>query len=433
LIDSLDTYFREGGATAYVSRAVGTGATSATLALAPSAAITFTAAYPGVGGNGIYVAVTNNTSNVVISLQDASGNVLATSPQLTTLAAIVSWAATTGLVTAVSSGSTLPSTASATAMAGGANGSTPTVTQLTTAINSFGPNLGPGQVLAPGYTNTSFSGIWAALAQHAQNNNRVAICDMDDNTSAATAVAALGTTFGTQAYASYAGFWAGNRNIPGTVPGTTRSVPPSPVIAALCSRVDATGNPNQPAAGSGYALQFATTPTSTVSGAPTDTYNLADLNTLNSSGINGFQVRFGVPENYGFVSTVSPTTDTIYWQLQHARLRMALVAQAMVVGEPFVFSQLDGQSSDITRFNSAIQNMLLGYYKLGALYGLNATDAFSVNTGSAINTPSSLAAGNLLAQVTYRPSPSAQLVTITLNAIPITQSVPQAANPAQGQ
>lgn len=433
LFDSLDVFFREGGATAYISRALGTGSASASIALAPSAALTFTAQYAGVGGNGIFVAATNNSTTYTITLSDSAGNVLATSPALSTLAAGVAWAATTGLVTAASSGSTLPSTAAATAMSGGLNGSTVTVNQLTTALTNLGPSLGPGQVLAPGFTNTSFSGIWSALASHAVNNNRVALCDMDDNTTAAAAVTAIGT-FGTGANAGYTGFWSGNLNIPGSTlaPGTTRSVPPSPVVAALCARVDNTGNPNQAAAGQNYSLSYVLGSTSLVS-SPLSTYSLTDLATLNGAGINGFQNRNGLFENYGFVAAVPQTTDAIYFQLSHARLRMALVYQAQFVGEPYVFAQIDGQGSTISAFNGAISQMLLTFYNVGALYGVTAADAFTVNTGPAINTPSSLAAGNLLAQVAFRPSPFAQFVQLTLNAVPITQALQQPANPAQGQ
>ena len=77
--------------------------------------------------------------------------------------------------------------------------------------------------------------------------------------------------------------------------------------------------------------------------------------------------------------------------------------------------------------------MLMTYYNAGALYGQNATDAFSINTGPAVNTPTLLAAGQLTAQVGVRLSPDAQLVQINLNAVPITQALLQSASPAQNQ
>src|SRR6185437_11870496 len=148
----------------------------------------------------------------------------------------------TGLVTAVSTGSTLPTTLAATPLAGGTNGTTPLLANWQSALAAFGPTLGPGQVSAPGQTNTGLNGIWSALGTHAQANNRVAICDMDDAQSATTIITDL-ASFGTSAVASYCGFWAGDVIVPSSTgtPGQTRTVPPSPVISALCARVDAAG------------------------------------------------------------------------------------------------------------------------------------------------------------------------------------------------
>ena len=433
LFDALDVYFREGGGTAYISRVLGaSGNASATLALAPSAALTFTAQYSGVGGNNIFIACTNNSTTYTITLQDANGNVLATSPALSTLAAGVSWAATTGLVTAVSSGSTLPSTASATQMTGGSNGTTPTLTQWTTAINSFGSALGPGQILAPGQTNTALSGIWSALTTHASANNRYAICDETDGASVATIQSDITTAALSTALENYGECWAGNLVIPGVVPGTTRSVPPSPVIAACCARADATGNPNIATAGVNMALNYATVAATIVSGS-NSTYSLADAGTLAASGVNTFQLRNGLMEPYGLTSLLPPASDAIYWQANHGRLRMALVWRMQVVAEPYVFSQVDGQGATVAAFTSSIQNELLTFFKASALYGVNPSDAFSVNTGPAINTPALLAAGQLTAQTTVRLSPDVQLVLITQNAVPITQAITQTASPAQGQ
>jgi hypothetical protein len=429
VFDAIDTLLQEDGTaspTVYVSRVVHGTPTSATLALAPSAALTVTAAYPGSGGNGIFVAVTNNTTNVVLTLTDSAGNTLATSPQLANLAACVAWAATTGLITAVSTGSSLPSTVAATALSGGAdNHASAVLSDWQTALSAFSPTLGPGQVIAPGQTNTNLSGIWSALGTHAASNNRVAICGMDDNVSATTEVTDL-STFGTSAVASYCGFWAGNRNLPGITPGTSRSVSPGPVIAGLCARADAaTGNPNVAAAGVNYPLSYATSATSLVSGSPLDTYSNADLQTLNAAGINTFQTVDGLPCNYGFVTPELSTSDAIYWQFNHSRLRMYIVAQAQLIGQPFVFAQIDGQQSVQNQFKGALQAMLQNLFNAGALWSASglASDSFNVDTGPDVNTPATIAAGQLNAVITCSFSYFAQSVNIQINVVPITQAL----------
>ena len=423
LYDSLDVFFREGGTTAFVSRVVGPSASAASLVLSdsnPSAAVLVNAAYVGEYGNAIKVAVVNNGTSVQITLTDTYGNTLAVSPALSSRAAIVSWAATSGYVTAVAYvGTTLPATATATLSNGSSNKVGTTLASYSTALSNIPAALGPGQVLAPGITNTSVSGIWTALGAHALANNRVAICDVDDGVSANVAVSDISTTYQT-ASSGPIGFWAGNLSAPGVVPNTTRSIPPSAVISALCSLVDAAGNPNLAAAGSGLPLQYCTGPATVVTGT-NQTYSPVDTSTLNSAGINTFASFFGGYLNWGFVSSIPSTTDVIYWQFNHCRLRMAITASVQIVAQPFVFSQIDGQGSDILSFGSALANMLKqDYWASGALYGVTPNDAFSVNVGPQVNPPSQLQQGVLSAVISVKMSPFAQQIPITINSVPIT-------------
>jgi hypothetical protein len=426
--DAINTLLQECGPASpviYASRVVHGTPVSASLALGPSAALTLTAQYPGAGGNGIYAAVQNSTTTFTLTLYDAGGYVLAASPALGSLEAAVAWCQTTGYVTAVATGTTLPATLAATALTGGTdNRSSLGIADVTTALGYLPATLGPGQVLMPGFTNTTMPGVWSALGNHALENNRVAPLSLDDDISASTAASDI-AGFSAAQIAGYCAFWAGNRNIPGVVAGTTRSVSPDAVIAGLCARVDYAGNQNQAAAGVNYPLQYATTPTSFVSGAPFDTYSPADLNTLNGAGINTFHVAANAPTNYGFVSPLLLAQDQIFWQWNHARLRMALVAQAQLVGQPFVFSQIDGRGSQQTAFKGALQNMLMPYATAGALWappGTPASSAFAVDTGSDINTPATEAAGELNATITVSFSYFAQSVPISINVAPITNT-----------
>jgi hypothetical protein len=162
-----------------------------------------------------------------------------------------------------------------------------------------------------------------------------------------------------------------------------------------------------------------------VTGAPLDTYSLNDLYTLNSAGINTFHNGFGYGAmNYGFASCEPSTTDLVYWQWNHSRMRMAVVAQAQIIGQPFVFSQIDGQGSDAAAFNNALSAMLYRYQQVGALYLAQGQQyAFTVDTGPDVNTPATIAAGQLNAAITTSFSPFAQNVQITVNVVPITQAV----------
>jgi hypothetical protein len=430
IYDALDVYFREGGNTAFFQRVVGPNASAASLTLRDSggsAALLISAVYVGNYGNDIQVAVVNSGSSFVITLTDTYGNSLAQSPALTSRAAAVTWGATISPITVTALGGvTLPQTSVATTLTGGTDSrAQATIGSYQTALSLFPPTLGPGQVAAPGITNTTVAGIWSALASHALSNNRVAIGDMDDGVAASVLVSDLGSSFQSPAVGPI-GFWAGNLTAPGVVPNTTRTIPPSAVITALCSNVDDSGNPNRAAAGSSWPLQYCTGSYTLVSGV-TETYGATDVSTLNSAGINVFAQRFGVFENFGFVSSIPPSTDVIYWQFNHARLRMAISADAQEIAEPFLFSQLDGQGSDILSFSATLTAMLQSYYVTGALYGATAGQAYSVNTGPTVNTPASLQAGQLNALISVRMSPFAELITITVNSVPITVATPSGA------
>lgn len=538
LWDSCDAFFREGGGTAYLGRVVGPSTTAANLTLLDGSSnnsVIIDATYVGAYGNDIQVKVTNNSSNVVVTLSDTFGNTLAVSPALTTVSAVANWLTSTGYVsgtvganiqvyeidsvaisgtptggtftltfhyngvthttapiqwnaaaTAVASaivtagslpgtltgtggalpssavtltasgaltgtfstmsatssltggsspavtytqstaGSStapgLPATISATSLTGGSDDrADATITNWETALATFELTLGPGQVLAPGQTNTNLSGIWSALGTHALNYNRVAIADCDDNESASTIITDVGNAFNSSGVGPI-GFWVGDLQMPGTVAGTVRFISPSPAIAALCARVDGAGNPNRAAAGTAYPFSYITGSKSLVSGANA-TYNQNDLNTLNSAGINTFASKGGAFVNYGFVGSELPTTDAIRWQFNHLRMLMALQADAEVLGEPFVFSQEDGQGSDALDFANVLQARLSSYWSLGALFGQQSSDAFTVDCGPTVNTPVTQTAGQLNAAVSVRLSPFAQQVNIMLNAVPITQSL----------
>jgi hypothetical protein len=243
---------------------------------------------------------------------------------------------------------------------------------------------------------------------------------MDDGQTSATLISDL-ASFGSSGVASYCGFWAGNVIVPSqnNTPGITRSVAPSAVISALCARADEGGNPNQAAAGDSFPLKYVSQFTGT-NGAPL--YGQSDIDTLNAGGINTWNTIFGLLQNYGFVSPVLSSTDTIYWQFNHARMRMALEADSQVIGQPFVFSQIS--LLQIAAFSADLAADLGKYVTSGAISTIapdGSTDqGFTVDTGPTVNTAATMAAGQLNANVSYRPAPFAQMVDIQLAAVPVT-------------
>ena len=61
-----------------------------------------------------------------------------------------------------------------------------------------------------------------------------------------------------------------------------------------------------------------------------------------------------------------------------------------------------------------LRAMLVPFYESGALYGETAEDAFEVNVGQQVNTPETIAAGELHAVLEVRMSPFAEKVVIEI-------------------
>lgn len=291
------------------------------------------------------------------------------------------------------------------------NNGTATDADWLRALNSITRAHGPGQVSMPGRTTGVAHG---QLLDHAEANNRTAILDLPNVADVATLTAAVaaarapGRTSG--------GFFAPSVEIPGLVAGTVRVVPYSAFQAALIARNDRSNNANVPAAGANGEAKYVL--------ATTQSWSDADRETLNDGGVNVGRDVFGTVRTYGYRTLVDPAgVDADWLSLGSVRLRMQLVYEAEVIGEGFVFAQLDGRGHKIAEFHGALTGMLSQYYDGGALFGETPDDAFEVDTGANVNTVESLAANELRAHLSVRMSPFAELVVIEIIKVPITETL----------
>lgn len=273
---------------------------------------------------------------------------------------------------------------------------------VTDALGAFPADLGPGQVLAPGDSTTA---TWGALLTHAADTNRTALLDAAQDADA-TALDTAATTVQGLANAHYGGLWAGWPQIGAAAGGTgLRAVPPSALIAGLIARQDAaTGDPTEaPAGNAGYSRIGV--------GVSGPVFTDAQRTALTADGVNTVRVGFDGVQNYGFRST---TLLPEWSQLTAHRTRMMLVARLRALGEQFLFRGIDGQGFLLAEFAGTLTGELNRLYLLGALFGENADDAYLVDVGPAVNTPASIAAGELHAVVLARVSPFAEQVAIDL-------------------
>jgi hypothetical protein len=126
---------------------------------------------------------------------------------------------------------------------------------------------------------------------------------------------------------------------------------------------------------------------------------------------------------YGWRSLADPVNWPNLLDLSVPRYMMSLVARAFNVGEQFVFKPIDGQGHLLSAYGGALTALCQADWEAGQIYGATAPDAFNVDVGAAVNTPTVLAGNEIRATISVRPSPDAELVTIQIVNVPITGSV----------
>lgn len=416
LYDAIDVFFREGGNRAYIGRVVGPGATSGTLNLLDNVAavsLVVTAIGPGAWSSSYKVSVTagGGGGTYQINVLDANNNVLENSGDLPDQNAAVLWSQYSQYIRITLGASALnPQVAAASALsAGNDDRNNITDTQWQTALDKFTTDLGPGQVSAPGRTSTT---AYSQLTGHASTHSRVALLDGADTATVATLTAAAAAT-----RSRYAAMFAPWVIVPGVTGGTTRSVPPSALIAGLIAKNDPALGTNRPSAGKAGISSYATDVSKP---AWTD----SDRATLNTAGVNVIRNMFGGVRVYGWRSLTNPTTDLNWIDFANARLYMQLVAELGQVGENYLWEEIDGQNGEtINGFHDALSGVLLDHFNAGELFGDSADTAYAVDTGPGVNTLATIANLELHAVCYVKMAPFAEYVAIQIVKRQVTEAV----------
>jgi hypothetical protein len=285
------------------------------------------------------------------------------------------------------------------------------------ALAALNADYGPGQVFLADLTKAADPANQSALTAHAAATNRVALLSCADGD--ATVLGAAGVALQTDANGRYGALFAPSAVVPGMLAGTTRTVPYAAVEAGIIARNDAVYNPNVPAAGvlgqTVYAIDL------------NGRYSDADYQTLNESGVNMARLVYGGVRTYGYRSLVDPDATPGWLDFGNARLNMGIVAQAENIGQTYVFSQIDGRGHTLSRFGGDLSAMLSTYYDQDALFGTTPADAYYVDVGSSVNTPETIANGELHAVLGVRMSPFAEWVIIEIVKVAVNEALPAVA------
>jgi hypothetical protein len=204
---------------------------------------------------------------------------------------------------------------------------------------------------------------------------------------------------------------------PGILPGTSRTIPPSARVAGNLARNDANGfSSGDPAAGVLGMAKY-------ITGLSQPAWSDADRQTLNEASINVSRMVLQTVRTYGWRSLADQIQDANWTMFNGSRTIMAVKSALNVTAENFVFSKLDSMTRVCAKFAGAIALVCQEFYDNGDLFGDTSKDAYSVDTGPAVNTPQSFANGILAANVGLRTASMAEQVIINIAKVPITESL----------
>ena len=412
---SADAFFREGGSRLYIGRVVGDSAAVSAVTMDDGAtdSVRFEAISPGAWGDDLDVIVAGQNQVTV----ELDGEVVEESPAtLTTKALIIAWAGNSSYIRAVDAGAgAFPDDGTGSLVGGSDDSGSAADDNWQAALDVLVKDLGPGQVAAPG--RTSEVGQQQLLA-HAEANNRVALIDPANTGTKGTLVSAANALHDDD-NARFGAMFAPWVVIPGTTAGTTRTVPPSAVVAGIIANSDASGNnPNVAAAGDqGISVS--------AQELSQDSWIEEDRADLNDAGVNVIRQRAvtGTIQVYGFRSLADPVTDDAFIQFTASREFMSLAARGDQALEAFVFGEVDGKGVFFSKVEGALRSICLEDYNLGALYGDTPDEAFKVTCNESINPPAQIAQGEIHAVIEARVSPFAERVVLEIVKVANTEAL----------
>lgn len=284
-------------------------------------------------------------------------------------------------------------------------------TNIAASLDKFTRDLGPGQVSVPGRTTAATR---LAVANHALATNRIAILASTNTATVATLTGDATIASITEDAEERTSLWTPWITVAGLTSGTTRTVSPECLVAGSMARNDGDGvSQNQPSAGIYGIIDEALDVAAS--------FNEADRATLNVNGVNVLRKIYDGVRIYGYRTLADPTTNSQWVNLGNARLFMALEAVFDAVAERFVFREIDGQGHMFAELQGELTGEMLPYWQKGSLFGATPDLAFRVDTGPEINTSTTIANKQILANIVAIPSEFAEEVVLSMVKAGVTE------------
>jgi hypothetical protein len=417
------TFFEEGGANCYVSRASAAAGVKAYRDITvdgEAEGIKLTAVGKGTWGNGIQIVTTNDGGLMAFSLSyggteffSASG--LASIDELVSALendTIAPNYVSVSLLAGTVGDEILGEVSPAGSLAGGTNGSI-ALTDYIAALGDFTEELGGGCVAIPGVATGTLGtdeDIYDALKAHAVQFNRISLCSFA-NGKTASEVRSTSSTYGAsdntgQEYLAFFYPWV---QIP-SGNGVTLTIPPEGYVAAVRSKTQNSTGSWKAYAGVDSSARFVTGIATAISKTTGDELDAARINALRviSNDIRIYGAR-------------SHSTTTAQWRFITAReVINYVVNQANIALEPLVFSTIDGRKTIYADITAALQSVLEPVRIAGGLYeGFSPTGkrldyGYTIKVDDTLNPASQLESGLIKAQVGIRVSTIGDKITVNI-------------------
>lgn len=418
--DAIETIFRLGGGTVYPRRQLGPTPVKATANLLDQAgssapgdvALVATAKQYGEYFNDYDVVVTVDGTDFVISVQDENGDTVETSPTLADRAAAVTWSDDSSYITLTLGASNEDPRAGDYSLAGGTDDyANSTITEFTAALDGLADLGAPkgGFVAAPGQTTDAQH---AALAAHALAYFRQAWLDSPDADVVADVVADVASITDDEGAnaACLAHPWV---QVSGVAAGSTVTVPPSALVIGLLRRNDGNGQSiAQPAAGPLYGVA-----PDWVTGV-SQTFTEAEQDDLADGLVNVIRVENGQVVVNDCLTCADPDTRPQWSDCGGARVALQVAAEVDAAADKYRHSPLHRDT--FMKLERDGMGICLKYAGAPhqAFYQRDNGDGtldkgFSVDATS-VNTPVTIAAKELHAQLTLTTNEHARAIEISI-------------------
>ena len=425
---TIETFFEEGGTRAFVGRVVGASATVGELTLEDDAnadVLTLTANGAGAWSANVDVEVETvgdpEDGKFKVNLYYNDVRVYSTGTVSSTSQAVgrinLSAIATQYVTASVDNAALTPQAILPTPLSAGnsRHENIAGASSYVAALNVFDDSLGSGVVVCPELASETLD---QALIEHANAYSRIAFLFAEEDATLSDVKAAALDIQGNE-HAEHAAIYYPWVEVPTSVPGISRLIPPVGYVAGKRAIAHNQTGPHLPAAGLLSAARFVTGTKVAVDKVAGDD--------LDDNFVNAIRLIQNTIRIYG-ARSCSADVDNFRYITQQDIVN-TIVTEGYRAIEDIVFSSIDGRNTIFADVESRLIAVLTVMRNIGALYpafdtnGRQIDDGYTVRCDSTLNPTSQLAEGLVRAKVGVRVSSIGDKIQIDIVKSNLTSSV----------